>query len=141
MRISENGINFIKNYESFKAKPYVCPAGVLTIGYGSTENVKIGDTITNEEATNRLKKHIETIEDYLNKLKLNQNQFDALCSFAYNCGLKALKDSTLIDFVKVYPNGFVSIHKQFLIWNKVKGKIVKGLTIRREAEYQLYIKK
>ena len=141
MTTSENGIALIKKFESFKSKAYLCPAGVPTIGYGTTENVKLGDTITIEEAVNRLKQHIKPIELYLSSYKLNQNQFDALVSFTYNVGLGALKTSTLMRVIKANSNDFKNIEIQFKRWNKANGKVLSGLTNRRVAEFELYSKK
>ena len=99
MKTSQNGINLIKKYEGCRLTAYKCPAGLWTIGYGHTKNVKSGQKITQKQAENFLKQDLKTFEKGVEKavkVRLNQNQFDALVSFAYNCGLGALKTSTLL---------------------------------------------
>ena len=84
----------IKRFEGCRLKAYKCPAGVWTIGYGRTQGVKQGDVITQEQADSWLRYDLKVFELHVKnnlKYKLNQNQFDALVSFTYNCGLKNLK--------------------------------------------------
>ncbi len=106
------GIELIKKFESFRSKPYICPAGVPTIGYGSTyypdgKRVTMLDkSISEEEASNMLIKLLEFYEkevDSLTRDDINQNQFDALVSFAFNVGTGNLKSSTLLKKVNVNP--------------------------------------
>lgn len=86
MKISNNGISLIKQFEGCKLKAYRCPAGVPTIGYGHTKGVKMGQAITQEQAEEYLREDLEKYENnvmkYFNKYKWNQNEFDALVSFA-----------------------------------------------------------
>lgn len=140
------GIDIIKSFEGFRGKPYKCPAGIPTIGYGATfypngKKVTMSDrVITEYEATDMLKHMLESFEKYVDSYcvdTVTQNQFDALVSFAYNVGTGALKKSTLLKKVNADPNDKF-IESQFLIWNKVKGVAVKGLTQRRQAESKLY---
>ena len=141
MKTSNNGINLIKQFEGCALTAYKCPAGVWTIGYGHTKNVKQGMKITNEHATNLLKDDLKTYEGYVNKyvkVKLNQNQFDALVSFTFNCGGGALKSSTLLK--KLNKGDYTSAANELLRWNKASGKILAGLTRRRKAEKALFLK-
>lgn len=145
-KISNLGLELIKKYEGFKAKAYLCPANVITIGYGSTyyedgRKVKLTDyPITQERATELLEALLVSYErsvDSYCRDDINQNQFDALCSFAYNCGVGNLKSSTLLKKVNKNPND-PTIKDEFLKWNKGGGKVLTGLTKRRIEEAQLY---
>jgi lysozyme len=146
VQISDLGLNLIKKYEGFRAKPYLCPANVPTIGYGSTyyENgnkVKLTDqAITEQRATELLKALLLLYEKAVDSYcvdTINQYQFDALVSFAYNCGTGNLKSSTLLKKVNANP-GDPSIKNEFMKWNKGLGKILPGLTLRRNEEANLY---
>jgi lysozyme len=145
-KISNLGLELIKKYEGFKAKAYLCPAKVITIGYGSTyyedgTKVKLTDSpITQERATELLEALLVSYEHSVDSYcvdTINQNQFDALCSFAYNCGVGNLKSSTLLKKVNKNPND-PTIKDEFLKWNKGGGKVLSGLTKRRIEEAQLY---
>ena len=143
---SSKGIELIKSFEGFYAKPYLCPANVATIGYGTTVypngvKVKLSDvSITKETATSYLMDNLTTYEksvDAFCRDDISQNQFDALVSFCYNVGSTALKSSTLLKKVNANPND-PEIKFEFLKWNRGGGRVLKGLTRRREAEVQLY---
>jgi lysozyme len=145
-KISNLGLELIKKYEGFKAKAYLCPANVPTIGYGSTyyedgTKVKLTDSpITQERATELLEALLVSYERSVDSYcvdTINQYQFDALCSFAYNCGVGNLKSSTLLKKVNKNPQD-VTIRNEFLKWNKGGGKVLSGLTKRRIEEAQLY---
>jgi lysozyme len=145
-KISNLGLELIKKYEGFKAKAYLCPAKVITIGYGSTyyedgTKVKLTDPpITQERATELLEALLVSYERSVDSYcvdTINQNQFDALCSFAYNCGVGNLKSSTLLKKVNKNPND-PTIKDEFIKWNKGGGKVLSGLTKRRIEEAQLY---
>ena len=145
-KISNLGLELIKKYEGFKAKAYLCPAKVITIGYGSTyyedgTKVKLTDPpITQERATELLEALLVSYERSVDSYcvdTINQYQFDALCSFAYNCGVGNLKSSTLLKKVNKNPND-PTIKDEFLKWNKGGGKVLSGLTKRRIEEAQLY---
>ncbi len=148
-KTSKQGIDLIKSFEGLKLKPYLCSAGVPTIGYGSTRynngvKVTLKDTpITEEKALVLLEdtlKQYELAVDAFCVDTINQNQFDALVSFAYNCGVGNLKSSTLLKKVNLNP-GDPTISNEFLKWNKAAGKPLKGLTNRRVAEASLYFTK
>jgi lysozyme len=145
-KISNLGLELIKKYEGFKAKAYLCPAKVPTIGYGSTyyedgTKVKLTDPpITKERATELLEALLVSYERSVDSYcvdTINQYQFDALCSFAYNCGVGNLKSSTLLKKVNKNPQD-VTIRNEFLKWNKGGGKVLNGLTKRRIEEAELY---
>ena len=146
MKISQKGLDLLKRFEGIKLKPYLCPAGIATISIGCTyyeDGTKVRMTdpeISQARATEiflNVLKHYESSVDSFTRDDINQNQFDALVSFAYNVGTGALKKSTLLKKVNANPNDKF-IESQFLIWNKVKGVEVKGLTLRRQAESKLY---
>ena len=132
MQTSENGINLIKKYEGCKLKAYYCPSGKLTIGYGHAgADVYIGQTITKDKAeeffNNDLKRFEKGVNNLL-KVKINQNQFDALVSFSYNCGLGKLKTSTLLKLVN--EKKFQEASQQFSRWILSNGKPSNGLKNR-----------
>lgn len=137
----------IKMFEGFSAKPYKCPAGVPTIGYGSTfysngKKVTLKDKlITEQDATNLLTTVVTNFSSGVSKLlkiQVTQNQFDALVDFAYNVGIGNLKSSTLLK--KVNAKNFSGAALEFIKWNKADGKVLPGLTKRRTAEKDLFIK-
>jgi len=139
------GLNLIKKYEGLRLTAYLCPAGVPTIGYGSTRHpngkkVLLGEKLTGEkEATQLLLATLSPFEDAVNKHlpNLNQCQFDALVCFSYNVGTGALVKSTLLKKAKINAAD-PSILDEFLKWNKAGGKVLTGLTNRRRDEANLY---
>ena len=146
MKTSINGLELIKKYEGFRADPYLCPAGVPTIGYGATYypsggSVSLTDgPVTKYQAENILKSMLERYEAGVRRyvqVDINQNQFDALVSFAYNLGVGALKSSTLLKRVNANPCD-EDIYAQFKRWCRANGKILNGLKRRREEEATLY---
>lgn len=135
----------IKQEEGLELTAYLCPAKVWTIGYGHTEGVKPGQTITKSEAEELLDKDINKWLDDVAKLspnvKKNPYKWAAITSFAYNCGIGAYKASTLR---KKYDAGDTEgAANEFGKWNKatVAGKKVelRGLTARREREKELFL--
>jgi lysozyme len=145
-KTSKKGIDLIKKYEGFKSEPYLCPANVATIGFGTTfypdgRKVKLTDSPVSETiAEVILKRQLEKFEQYVDSYcidTINQNQFDALVSFCYNLGPTNLKNSTLLKKVNKNPND-PSIKDEFMKWVKAGGKTLKGLVRRREEEAQLY---
>ena len=147
MITSQKGIDLIKHYEGLRLKAYVCSAGVLTIGYGTTiypngNFVKLTDTCTKEQAETYLKNDLKRFESAVNRLvglPINQNQFDALVCFTYNVGVGNLQSSTLLKMINL--NRFEEASLQFERWNKAGGKELKGLTLRRLAEKKLFLEK
>ncbi len=145
LNLSKKGLSMIASFESFEPKAYYCPAGVLTIGYGHTgtnaqgEELQEGDTVTQEQAMRLLHEDVLWAENAVNKQKLtlSQNQFDALVSFVFNVGASAFSHSTLLKKLK---NGdHEKAAYEFLRWNKAGGKVLRGLTARREAERDLFL--
>jgi lysozyme len=127
-------------------KPYVCAGGINTIGYGNTyytngKKVTLQDKpITKEQAEELLKHSLSTYEKAVDSFcrdDISQNQFDALVSFCYNVGTGALQKSTLIKKVNANPKD-VTISDEFMKWNKANGRVLVGLTRRRQAESKLY---
>lgn len=144
---SENGLVLIKKYEGLKLKAYKCPAGIWTVGYGSTgPDIIKGMEITEEEAEQRLKSYLTPLENKINKLNLsiNQNQFDSIVSLCYNIGFGNFLISTLLKKIKINPSD-KTIRNEFMKWNKAKVKGVlkelPGLTKRRTEEANLYFEK
>ena len=149
MKLDKSGIDLITKWEGLKLKPYLCSANVPTIGYGSTyyENgrkVMLTDAnITKDRAVELFENTVKTYEagvlSLLGSIKVNQNQFNALVSFAYNLGLKALKNSTLLKLVKLNQND-KRIAVEFGKWVNAGGKKVQGLVNRRNDEIKMYYK-
>lgn len=148
-KTSPKALQIIKAAEGCELKAYLCPANIPTIGYGHTKtvtlaDVKRGKTITQNEADRLLALDLAEFEKGLARLvkvPLTDNQFGALVSFAFNVGLGALSSSTLLKKI----NGrapITEIGKSWLQWDKarVKGVLtpLRGLTIRRQAEFDLF---
>ena len=148
-KTSKNGIAFIKKYEGFKSKPYLCPAKVPTIGYGATyypngQKVKLADPAIDEKHASllleaMLNPYEKAVDSYCRD-DINQNQFDALVSFAYNLGNSALKNSTLLKKVNVNPKDS-TIKNEFNKWVYADGIKLNGLVKRRIEESNLYFTK
>lgn len=141
MNISQNGIDLIKKFEGCRLEPYLCAANVLTIGYGHTKDVVENMRITEDTAESLLKDDLRVFEDDVIRLvevPLLQNQFDALVSWTFNLGAGNLKTSTML---KVLNAGeYKNVPEQMKRWNKASGKVLEGLTRRREAEALLFEK-
>ena len=140
MRISENGVKFIIGYEGFSpiACKYVPTEKYLTIGYGHYgADVKEGQKITREDAFKLLKKDLVSFEKKVDKYNriynFNQNQFDALVSFAYNVG-------SIDQLTAKGTRSIEKISECLLLYNKSGGKVLRGLTNRRKAEQLLFNK-
>lgn len=139
MRTSQKGLDLIKEFEGLRLTAYLCPAKVWTIGYGTTSGVTKGTVITKERAEELLRQDVRKFEDSvtrLAKVKLNQHQFDALVSFAYNVGSGALGSSTLLRVLNA--GDYDAAAGQFERWNKAGGQVLAGLTRRRAAERKLF---
>lgn len=143
MNISKNGIDLIKSFESLRLTAYLCPAGVWTIGYGHTANVRKGDVITREQAVKMLESDVAWVERTIAvcvTVPLTQNQYDALCSIIYNIGSTMFSNSTLLRFINAREteNAIVG---QFMRWKYVNGRESKGLAARRRREAALWCRK
>ncbi|WP_430673368.1 lysozyme [Klebsiella aerogenes] len=148
MIISSNGFNFIKKFEACCLHAYPDPitkGQPWTIGYGWTQqvdgkNIHPGMVITAEKAEELLAKGLKEYELVLNTkiiVLLTQNQFDACISLTYNIGLSAFLNSTLLK--KINANLIKEAADEFLRWNKVNGRSIRGLTLRRKAERELFL--
>jgi len=139
MKTGSKGIDLIKHFEGCELEAYKCPAGVWTIGYGHIKGVKEGMTITEHQAEEMLKSELNEYEGYINNLvtaELNQNQFDAMVSWVYNLGGGNLKASTLLKVLNA--GDYNGVPAQMMRWNKAGGKVLEGLTRRRQAEADLF---
>ncbi len=135
MKTGQAGINLIKQFEGCRLTAYKCPAGVWTIGYGHTAGVKAGQTITQAQAEDFLRADLEKYEkkvDKYSRYSWNQNEFDALVSFAYNIGSidQLTADGTRSRAV---------IAEKITLYNKAGGRVLEGLRRRREAEKALFL--
>jgi lysozyme len=147
LKASDDCIDLIEKFEGLRLTAYKCPAGVWTIGLGSTRYpdgsaVKQGDTITKQRAyeilTATLGRYERAVSKYVTAV-LEQCQFDALVDFCYNLGEGNLAKSTLLKKVNANPDD-KAIAAEFRKWNKAGGKVLTGLTKRRQAEIDLYFK-
>ena len=135
-KINKSGLNLIKKYEGCRLTSYICPAGVLTIGYGHTgKDVKPNQTITKKKAISLLKKDLARFErrvqsyDYI--YEWTDNEFSALVSFAFNIGN--------IDQLTAYGTRTRSqIRRAMVKYVKANGKTLAGLVKRRKAELKLF---
>lgn len=154
MKLSTKGLAILKHYEGFRANPYLCPAGVCTIGYGTTryENgkpVRLTDpAITEQDADELLRNDCDKFERgvlRLVKVPLTQWQFDALVLFAYNIGLGALTTSTLLKMLNTNVMNTdhlwqARITAEFGKWCRGGGRKLAGLVARRSSEALLFCK-
>lgn len=138
MVTSKNGRDLIKKYEGLRTKAYRCAAGVLTIGYGHTKGVKEGMQITKAQAEAFLTQDLAVAEQavnlYVKRYDLNQNEYDALVSFTFNCGAGNLH--------KLLNKGLRTkkqIADKMLSYNKAGGKVLSGLVKRRNDERALFL--
>ena len=124
--------------EGYKDHAYIPVAGdVPTIGFGTTENVKMGDKVTVTQALNRAMVDVQKFEGAIKscvKVPLHQYEYDAYTSLAYNIGSGAFCRSTLVKLLN--QQKYEEACKQILRWDFFKGKPLRGLTVRREKEYQ-----
>lgn len=138
MKISQNGINLVKRFEGCRLMAYKCPAGVWTIGYGHTgSDVWQGLTITQAKAEQLLRQDMMKFETHVmkfnNRYHWNQNEFDALVSFAFNVG-------SINQLTQNGKRSRVQIAAAMLKYNRGGGKILPGLTKRRQAEQELFLR-
>ena len=146
MRLDNKGYMLITDFEGFRAEPYLCPAKIATIGYGNTfykdgrKVTMIDEPITKAEAFDMFKDIADKFAKRVSTCvtsPINQNQFNALVSFAYNVGVANFMNSTLLKRVNANLND-PDIKNQFLRWNKANGKVLNGLTKRRQYEAEIY---
>jgi lysozyme len=144
MQINAAGLALIKEFEGLRLRAYLCPAGVATIGYGTTvypngRRILVGDEITQQQAEDFLRNDLRAFEREVARMVLvpsNENQFSALVSFAYNVGSQALQKSTLLRYINAHD--FAAAAGEFGRWNRAAGKVLPGLVRRRAAERELF---
>ena len=139
-KYSANGLALTERFEGLRLQAYQDSVGVWTIGYGHTSpDVHAGLTITGQQAKILLAADVAWAAACVNKAvtsTINQNQFDALVDFTFNLGCASLVQSTLLRLLNA--GDFAAAAPQFLRWNKAGGKVLKGLTLRRQAEMDLF---
>lgn len=146
MVINEEGLAIVKKWETLQLKAYLCPANIPTIGYGHTKDVKLGDTITEEQADNLLSEDLEQAEEGVEKLlqgtEYGSNQFSALVSFAFNLGVPALAASGLLKHFRQGHAYYAA--QEFDKWVHAKTSagfvVLPGLVKRRKDERALFLK-
>jgi len=138
--MSPRGVALLRKFEGFRSKAYQDIVGVWTIGYGFTDRVRPGDTITDVDAGIRLQRELRAYEAAVwNSTggNVNQNQFDAMVSLAWNIGIDGFKRSTVL---RAHNRGdHEAAARAFALWNKAGGKVIPGLTRRRAAEAEYYL--
>ena len=145
MRLSQNGVNFIKSHEALRLKAYQDSKGVWTIGWGHTKGVKPGDVITRAQAEQFIRDDFARVERTLNadlvsgrdKPLVTQNEFDALCSLVFNIGSGAYLDSTVRR--KIRQGDKMAAARAFKMWVYSNHKFVQGLANRRADEVRLFL--
>ena len=140
MKTGTKGLELIKDFEGLELNAYKCAAGVWTIGYGHTKDVQEGNVISALKANEMLQNELVEYENYVNTLvtvPLNQNQFDALVSWVYNLGSSNFQASTMLKVINA-GGEMIGVPAQIMRWNKAGGKVLEGLTRRRQAEADLF---
>ncbi len=139
MNISKEGIDLIKHFEGCRLEAYEDAVAVPTIAYGRIKDVKMGDSCTQAQAEAWLDEELHEYEGYINDavtVALTQNQFDSLVSWVYNLGPSNLKSSTMLKVLN--KEQYADVPEQIQRWNKAGGKVLEGLTKRRNAEALLF---
>ena len=146
MKVDAAGVQLISDFEDLRLTAYDDGVGVWTIGWGTTvypngQKVKKGDKITLEQAKQYKAYDLARFEKAVNdavKVPLNQNQFNALVSLAYNIGEKAFTGSTLVK--RLNEGNYKAAADQFLVWVNAGGKRMQGLVNRRNKEREVFLK-
>lgn len=139
-RTNVNGLLMIKSFEGLRLQAYRDPVGIWTIGYGTTRGVKPGMSISEAEAEKFLQQDLVRFEQAIDEavqVQVNDNQFSALASFTYNVGPGAFRSSTLLRMLN--QGDTQGAADQFPRWNRAGGKVLSGLTRRRNAEKSLFL--
>ena len=142
MRISEQGLDLIKSFEGLRLQSYWdANGGVWTIGWGHTKGVKRGQVITRADAERFIRDDLAPIERHLTadlgEDSVLQCQFDALCSFCFNLGIRQYNNSTLRR--KLKAGDYKGAANEFPRWCHSGGKVLPGLVRRREVERRLFL--
>lgn len=140
MKINDDGLNLVKSFEGCRLTAYLDPVGVWTIGYGHTNGVRSGQRITLDQAVEFLRSDLgdaeKAVSSYDHIYHWNENEFSALVSFTFNCGSGSLK-----NLLKSGSRTKAEVAKCILLYNKgINGKTLAGLTNRRRAERELFLK-
>lgn len=146
--LSREGVEHLKRLEGYRAAPYIDGAGVATIGYGFTWYPDTGKKVTMQDTPLTPSRAEEVLRAVLLRYEaavnsqvvqpLEQRQFDALVSFAYNVGVYAFSRSTLLKVINRDPCDYPAIEYQLKRWRRAGGKVNKGLIYRRIQEFKLY---
>jgi len=138
LALSAAGLVGIVSFEGYSGTAYIpVPGDVATIGFGSTEGVKPGDTTTPPKALARALADMQKYEGAIKRcvtVPLYQHEYDAFTALAYNIGPTAFCKSTLVK--KVNTGDYLGACKEILRWDRFKSQPLRGLTLRRQAEYQ-----
>jgi lysozyme len=142
MKISNEGLEMIKEFEGYRKEAYLCSARVATIGYGTTkyvegDRVKLGDMIDKTTAIYCLENDLKWAENAVNKkveVQISQNMYDALVSFVYNLGSSIFQESKCTLLRKLNAQDYTGASNEFKRWNRAGRKVVKGLSKRRYKE-------
>ena len=145
MKLSQNGVNFIKSHEALRLKAYQDSKGVWTIGWGHTKGVKPGEEITREQAEQFIRDDFAWVERTLNadlvagrdKPLVTQNEYDALCSLVFKIGSQAYLDSTVRR--KIKQGDKMAAARAFKMWVYSEHKFIQGLANRRADEVRLFL--
>ena len=138
-RINQAGLDLVKRFEGLKLRAYRCPAGVWTVGHGSTKGVHAGQVITPAEAEARLRDDLQDAEEAVERLvrvPLTDNEFSSIASLAFNIGEGAFASSTLLRLLN--DGDHKAAAAQFSRWSRGGGRVLPGLARRRVAEAALF---
>lgn len=136
---SKDGMQLTESFESCRLIPYRDQRGIWTNGWGNTHGVVPGVPITQAQADADLLANVQDAVNTVNRVvtyPLNQDEFDALVDFAFNCGITAFANSTLLKYLNL--GDLKRVEAEFLKWNHTNGQINAGLTRRRVAEEKLF---
>lgn len=141
LALSAAGLVGIASWETFQPVAYLpTPQDVPTHGWGSTKDVKLGDRTTPDRALVRLlsdaEQHQRELRACIGDVALHQHEWDAYVSWAFNVGTGAACSSTLVRKLRADPPDYLGACRELLRWNKQAGRVLAGLTRRRQAEYQ-----
>ena len=141
MSMSQAGLQLVMRFEGLRLTAYRCPANILTIGYGHTgPDVEEGMIISEQQAERLLRADIEFAEVGVRAyatVPLTQGQFNSLTSFGYNCGIGALRGSTMLK--KLNSRDYLGASEEFRKWDMVAGRHLPGLARRRADEKDMFL--
>ncbi len=141
-KLNDAGLALLKQHEGLRLQAYLCPGGILTIGYGHTGDVRPLQRITREEAERLLARDVmrfETVVEQTVRVPLTDNQFAALVCFSFNVGTQAFLNSTLLNLLN--RKWYAQVPAQMMRWTHANGSELPGLVARRRAEAELWNRK